>query len=131
MKYALACVLMFGMGLTAEAQHRPAHHAPVVVQHRLQHTTRHYSFRYVHTPNVLIYGQIAQYQQFGFAIVGYSDLVAVQGVCTQYGFQIVRVNPVQQFVVVRLPVTYSWNTIVTFSRVNHVRFVEPARRHYR
>jgi hypothetical protein len=80
---------------------------------------------------VVCYGHLALYQQYGFAVVGYTDLVAVQGVCSQYGFQIVRVNPVQQFVVVRLPVQYSWNTIVTFSRANHVRFVEPARRHYR
>lgn len=130
-KYLLACCLMLGMGLSADAQYHRPHHPPVVVQHRLQHTHRHYTFRYVHQPRVVCYGQLAQYQQYGFAVVGYTDLVAVQGVCSQYGFQIVRVNPVQQFVVVRLPVQYSWNTIVTFSRANHIRFVEPARRHYR
>jgi hypothetical protein len=46
-KYALACCLMLGLGLSADAQTYHPHHPPVVVQHRLQHTHRHYTFRYV------------------------------------------------------------------------------------
>lgn len=133
-KYALACCLMLGLGLTAEAQvhhqHHP-HHRPVAVQHRLHHTHRHYNYHFAHRPNVVLYGQFHQYQQFGFAVVGYSDLVAVQNICTHHGLQIVRVNAAQRFVVVRVPHNFGWNNIVRFSRSTHIRFVEPGFRHYR
>lgn len=127
-KYLFALIVALGFGLPfVEAQF---HHSSSrrVVTPRIVHT--HTTFRYVHTPTIALYGTFAQYQQFGYAVVGYNDLAVMQGLCNQYGFQVVQVNPVQSFVVVRLPVTYSWNTITTFSRLSHVRFIEPGLRRY-
>ena len=142
LKYALALVILLGLGLSVEAQthHRrvqPQHqhrHVVTVVQHPIHvgfRTVHHnYNFRFVHQPTVVLYGTFAQYQAYNYAVVGYTDLAVVQGLCGQYGFQIVQVNPVQQAVVVRLPATYQWNTIVRFSQLNHVRFIEPGFRRY-
>lgn len=128
-KVVFALVVALGLGISsADAQIHHSTSRRVVVTPRVVHT--HHTFRYVHTPSIVLYGSFAQYQQFGYAVIGYNNLVGVQGLCDQYGFQIVQVNPVQNFVVVRLPSVYSWNTIATFSRVNHVRFIEPGLRRY-
>jgi hypothetical protein len=131
LKYALVFCLLLGGAMFADAQTITVVRQPVVVQHNLREINRHYTFSFVHQPRVACYGTFALYQQHGFAVVGYSDLVKIQAVCTQHNFQIVRVNKVQQFVVVKLPANYTWNTITTFSRANHVQFIEPAVRVYR
>ena len=141
-RYALAAVaaLVFGFSANA-ADHHHKHHQHH--QHRHGHHQRHhngfgghrivqhhYNFRFHHRPAVVLYGSYPQYQQFGFAVVGYNNYGAVQGLCAQHGLQIVQVNPVQNFVVVRLPGGYGWNSLVGFSRHHGVRFIEPGFRHY-
>ena len=125
MKYIVAFLMVLAFGLTADAQTR--YHRP---QHPHHHNHHHNHVAFVHRPTVVLYGNYAQYQQYNFALVGYTNLAALRQSCGLYGFQIVQVNQFNNYAIVRLPVSYQWNTIVTFSRLNHVRFVEPSFRRY-
>lgn len=138
LKYFLVVVFALIGVSVADAQQpyrvHPPHRVQTIVRHPAHQgftvVNRHYHFGFRHRPAVVLYGNFAQYQQFNVAVVGYTNLAAMQAHCGQLGLQIVEVNPIQGFVVVRFPVNYGWNNIVTFSNFGGVRFIEPGFRRY-